>query len=267
MYQITHEKSSPFWVALAFIMLDGFARLIIVEPPKTPLPPGKTSLIILKEEKIDILMVLMFFASMGLTGLEPTAPLYMNDYFDLSPFFIGLYYGLIVLFYSFGSPLVGYISDKFPHRRVVILCIGSVSMSVSMAALTLITEVWYMVIIFILIGFSTALVYNPILPEVNSIIERKYAGAFFGTVSAFANFSWSAGGIVGPIFFSVMIEQISYFGATLVYGSLFLFCVILASLRLFIFSPKESNSERFGLINDEENSIKEVDIEKEKVQV
>lgn len=232
LYQFSNNKAAPFWFTLALVVIDGIGRLVIAEPEKRSTKSGHKPWTILKEEVIVWLAVEMVISNLGLTGLDAFIPLYLKQNFDLSPLFIGLSYGLLVLVFSVGGPVVGCVADKFMALRFTFVFLGGLIFGIAFALCAVVKQLWFFLVIMTLIGAFSAVSFTPILPIMNSIVEKKFSGAYLGAVAAVSAFSWSFGGSLGPIFFGFMIQEVGFVWTCIIFGITLGVFNILMAIRL-----------------------------------
>ena len=131
--------------------------------------------------------------------------------------------------YLLASPLVGWLCDRFDHRRRDIMALGICVMASTFGPLAHVANLGLFGTLLAVQGAFLALVTTPNIPSLNDIIERKYAGRFYGAVGALQNAAWSLGSFGGPLIAGGMAER----SDTLALWTLS--ALLAASVAVFIF--------------------------------
>ncbi|XP_068195036.1 MFS-type transporter SLC18B1 isoform X2 [Antennarius striatus] len=229
-------------------MLLGCLLLIMVPfniyiLPTIAARPSKDSFLrLLTKPKIVMICYMTFTLSAGLGFLDATLSLFAIKTFGLSPGYVGLIMLSVSLPYCLVSPLLGYLTDKYPVIRPWIMVIGGSVTAVGFCMLGpapflhIPSQLWLMVIMLSLIGFSLGMTAIPTFPE---IISSAYGLGYeeglstLGMVSGLFGAVWSLGMFYGPIVGGLVTQHLSFNWAAVVQGGLaFLGAVLLASCYL-----------------------------------
>lgn len=138
--------------------------------------------------------------------MEAILPIYLKNRFGLSPMAIGAVFGGTVLAFTVASFGAGVLSDKYPRKRMVFMCVGLFSFVVMTPLLTAFNKLWVTCAVLVLMGLFQPLMNIIQLPALNEVIEQKYAGRLFGAGGALSNISWGSGSLSGPIIVSMFVD-------------------------------------------------------------
>ncbi|XP_051942994.1 MFS-type transporter SLC18B1 [Hippocampus zosterae] len=218
----------PFMVLGCFLLIMVPLNIYIL--PSIDAVSSKTSFLkLLKNLKIILLCYVIFTLSSGLGFLDATLSLYAVEQFHLSTGYVGLIMLGLSFPYSLGSPLMGFFTDKYPASRSWFMVIGGVATAGGFLFLGPVPflhiprQLWLLVIMLGVIGFSLAMTTIPIFPEV---IKCAYDNGFeeglstLGMVSGLFGAVWSMGMFYGPTMGGVITQRLSFEWAAAIQGGL-----------------------------------------------
>ncbi|XP_019746099.1 MFS-type transporter SLC18B1 [Hippocampus comes] len=218
----------PFMVLGCFLLIMVPLNIYIL--PSIDAVSSKTSFLrLLKNLKILLLCYVIFTLSSGLGFLDATLSLYAVEQFHLSTGYVGLIMLGLSFPYSLGSPLMGFFTDKYPASRSWFMVIGGVATAAGFLLLGPVPflhiprQLWLLVIMLGVIGFSLAMTAIPIFPEV---IKCAYDNGFeeglstLGMVSGLFGAVWSMGMFYGPTMGGIITQRLSFEWAAAIQGGL-----------------------------------------------
>ncbi|XP_069016729.1 MFS-type transporter SLC18B1 [Embiotoca jacksoni] len=211
--------------------------------PTVEANPSKDSFFrLLTHGKIVLICYVIFTLSAGLGFLDASLSLFAIDRFGLSAGYVGLIMLGLSLPYCLGSPVMGYFADKYPSVRFSFMVAGGLITAVAFCLLGpapflhVPSQLWLLVLMLGLIGFSLGLTAIPTFPE---IITCAYEHGFeeglstLGMVSGLFGAVWSTGMFYGPIMGGLITQHLSFEWAAVVQGALaFLGAFLLAVYSL-----------------------------------
>jgi len=154
---------------------------------------------VLSNRTVLLASSLMVISTLGLGLLEPTFPLYLEETFSMSPTGIGLFFGMMMLFYGATSPAAGKLSDRLGRKKPIL--VGLLATAVIMPFLAISQNVPVLFILMGAVGVTFALFSTPALPLVTDALPEISAGesAPAGTVYGLMNLFFSLGFALGPL--------------------------------------------------------------------
>jgi MFS family permease len=152
-----------------------------------------------KDTSVMVLLVSAFWGSGSFAVFETFASFHLKKTFEFSPLEIGLVYAVVPLTFALGSPLAGWLSDRWPHRRRHELTVGMFSVGVLLGVTLLPQVLWVQIILFAIFGLMCALLVATAMPELNRICEIRFSTEAFGTMVGVQNGMWALGGVVMPL--------------------------------------------------------------------
>ncbi|XP_029901007.1 MFS-type transporter SLC18B1 [Myripristis murdjan] len=179
--------------------------------------------------KIVLICFLMFNLSAGLGFLDATLSIFAVKTFSLSTGYVGLIMVGLSLPYCLASPLLGFITDKFPATRSWFMVLGGIATAVGfcllgpMPVLHIPSRLWLLVFMLGVIGFSLGMTAIPIFPE---ILTCAYDHGFeeglstLGMVSGLFGAVWSMGMFYGPIMGGLITQHLNFQWAAAIQGGL-----------------------------------------------
>nr|XP_040056203.1 MFS-type transporter SLC18B1 isoform X1 [Gasterosteus aculeatus aculeatus] len=221
-----------FGYEVPFMLLGCF--LLIMVPfniyvlPSIEAEPSKDSFLpLLSKVKILLICYVIFTLSAGLGFLDATLSLFAMAKFNLSAGFVGLIFLGLSLPYCLGSPLIGYISDKYPSTRSWFMVTGGAVTAFGFVMLGPVPflhiqgQLWLQVFMLVVIGFSLGMTVIPTFPEIiTCAYEHGYDEGLstLGMVSGLFGAFWSAGMFYGPIVGGLITQNLSFEWAAAIHG-------------------------------------------------
>uniref|UniRef100_A0A7N6BBY6 Major facilitator superfamily (MFS) profile domain-containing protein n=1 Tax=Anabas testudineus TaxID=64144 RepID=A0A7N6BBY6_ANATE len=204
--------------------------------PKIDADPSKDSFFrLLTHVKIVLICYVIFTLSAGLGFLDATLSLFAIEKFNLSPGYVGLIMLGLSLPYCLASPLMGYFTDKYPVTRSWFMVTGGMATAIGFCLLGPVpflhipSQLWLLVVMLGLIGFSLGMTALPTFPEIiTCAFERGFDDGLstLGMVSGLFGAVWSLGMFYGPIVGGLITQHLSFEWAAAVQGGLAFLAVI-----------------------------------------
>uniref|UniRef100_A0A8D3DFE6 Solute carrier family 18 member B1 n=1 Tax=Scophthalmus maximus TaxID=52904 RepID=A0A8D3DFE6_SCOMX len=227
----------PFMLLGCFLLIMVPFNIYIL--PTLDTDPSKDSFFrLLTHGRIVLICYVIFTLSAGLGFLDATLSLYAIETFSLSPGYVGVIMLGLSLPYCLASPLIGYFTDKYPVSKnplcVWFMVIGSIATAVGFSLLGPVPflhiprQLWLLVLMLAVIGFSLGMTAIPTFPE---IIMCAYEHGFqeglstLGMVSGLFGAVWSMGIFYGPVVGGIITQHLSFEWAAAIQGGLAFFGV------------------------------------------
>lgn len=259
---ILYEK---FGYEMPFIVLGCVVLLMVpmnmyVIPTYDELPSRESFWNLFRIPKILFICLVMLSLSSTLTFLDPTMSLFLSEKFGLSAISVGLIFFATALPYSISSPVLGCLTDKFPHTRKWMIVIGSLLTGISFCFLGpapffhIKGSIWLFCFMMVLLGICTSMTGIPIFPE---ILEAAYKNNFeeglstLGLVSGLFGAVWSLGTFIGPTLGGYLNEKIHFEYAAAIQGGIA--CV--AGTAMGIFYLVESCQEKRSPMRNADSTV------------
>ncbi|XP_032999690.1 MFS-type transporter SLC18B1 [Lacerta agilis] len=221
--------------------------------PKYDSTPSKDSfwkLIVLP--KVIFLCLTIFTLSGCLGFLDPTMSLFVLKKFKLPAVYVGLVFLGLALSYSLSSPLLGFLSDKFPYLRKWLMIFGGILTAFCYVMLGpapilhIESKLWLFVLMLVLMGFSLGMSGIPVFPE---MLNHAYENGFeeglslLGLVSGLFSAVWSLGSFVGPTLGGFLNDKLGFEWAAAIQGGF----ALISGLALAIYYIYEALHRRRSL--------------------
>uniref|UniRef100_A0A3P9ISU3 Solute carrier family 18 member B1 n=1 Tax=Oryzias latipes TaxID=8090 RepID=A0A3P9ISU3_ORYLA len=228
-------------------MLLGCLLLIMVPfnlyvLPSIEADPSKDSFLrLLSHVKVLLICFVIFTLSSGLGFFDATLSLYAMKTFNLSSGYVGLIMLGLSLPYCLASPLIGYFTDKYPDSRIGLTVTGGIVTAVGFCLLGpapflhIPSQLWLLVLMLGLIGFSLGMTAIPTFPEIIVCAREKGLEeglSTLGMVSGLFGAFWSTGMFYGPIVGGLITQHLTFEWAATIQGGVGL----LAALLLGVYS-------------------------------
>ncbi|CAG13181.1 unnamed protein product, partial [Tetraodon nigroviridis] len=165
--------------------------------------PSKDSFLrLLTKMKIVLICYVIFTLSAGLGFLDATLSLFAIDTFGLSPGYVGLIMLGLSLPYCLASPLLGYLTDKYPATRSWFMVLGGTTTGIGFwflgpaPFLNISNHLWLLVLMLAMIGFSLGMTAIPTFPEIITCthdLGYEEGLSTLGMVSGLFGAFWSLG--------------------------------------------------------------------------
>lgn len=247
----------PFFVMIGLIVLDLIFRVLLIDSvrgdviahasaaPRKSFVAGYREL--LSTGAILLLLFATLIGSFVQVATEPIFPLLIAHRFEFEPLGVGLVMSALSIAYLVASLLVGWLCDRFRHRRRDFLVFGFALGAVCFSIIGFVGSIYLFVPLMCVIGVAITFAVTPNMSEVNEVLERRRS-TLFASAGALQNSVWALGSFVGPILSSTLVESSSESVALLVLAAL-----VMVSGAVFLFFsrfpfwnrklfPEESNS-------------------------
>ncbi|XP_029349031.1 MFS-type transporter SLC18B1 [Echeneis naucrates] len=236
-------------------MLLGCLLLIMIPVNICILPtivadPSKDSFFrLLTNVKVVLICYTIFTLSAGLGFLDATLSLFAIETFDVLPSSVGLIMVGLSLPYCLSSPLIGYITDKYPVTRKWFLVTGALTTAVGFCLLGPVpflhirSQLWLLVFMLGVIGFSLSMTAIPTFPEIiTCAYDQGYEEGLstLGMVSGLFGAVWSSGMFYGPTVGGLITQHLNFEWAAAVQGGLACLAAFLLALYYICHQPQQS---------------------------
>eukprot|EP00294_Goniomonas_avonlea_P017816 CAMPEP_0114567792 /NCGR_PEP_ID=MMETSP0114-20121206/15685_1 /TAXON_ID=31324 /ORGANISM="Goniomonas sp, Strain m" /LENGTH=310 /DNA_ID=CAMNT_0001754435 /DNA_START=47 /DNA_END=979 /DNA_ORIENTATION=+ len=190
--------------------------------------------------------LLMAFAfECGCTfGLEPVLAPYMHTHWGLTPFWIGVVWGGFPLSMAVLSIPVGWVADRPDVSRQQLITMGLCSMVLFLLLLAVAPHPVMIGLSMVGLGTSLSFVAVPILPELNSIVERRFGDKVFGTVAALSNGLWALGSVVGPVFMSAAVQRFGFRWAVIMDAVILVMYAVTVAVVVYVRTGSKRSGSR-----------------------
>lgn len=198
----------PF-LAAALLALAGLVMVLALLKPGSTEGAGPAIFADLLRDPMVLAPCLAAAVGAGVWGLlEPVYPLYLEERFGLSPGGIGLVFGAATLAYGIANPFVGWLSDRWGRRPVIVL--GLLAMALTLPLLALPAAILPATVMLTVVSIAYGFAITPVMPEVAEVVDRRGGGAY-GAVYGIFNFAYALGLMVGPIAGGALAESLPFF--------------------------------------------------------
>ncbi|XP_023807782.1 MFS-type transporter SLC18B1 isoform X1 [Oryzias latipes] len=226
-------------------MLLGCLLLIMVPfnlyvLPSIEADPSKDSFLrLLSHVKVLLICFVIFTLSSGLGFFDATLSLYAMKTFNLSSGYVGLIMLGLSLPYCLASPLIGYFTDKYPDSRIGLTVTGGIVTAMGFCLLGpapflhISSQLWLLVLMLGLIGFSLGMTAIPTFPEIIVCAREKGLEeglSTLGMVSGLFGAFWSTGMFYGPIVGGLITQHLTFEWAATIQGGVGLLAALLLGM-------------------------------------
>lgn len=242
----------PFMLLGCFLLIMVPFNIYIL--PNIESDPSKDSFFrLLSKVKIVLICYVIFTLSSGLGFLDATLSLFAMERFGLTSGYVGLIMLGLSLPYCLASPLMGYITDKYPSIRPWFMVIGGTATAIAFCMLGPVpflhipSHLWLLILMLGVIGFSLGMTAIPTFPE---IITCAYEQGFeeglstLGMVSGLFGAFWSIGMFYGPTVGGLITQHLSFEWAAAIQGGLALLGAFLLAVYYLCNPPQQQQSVR-----------------------
>ncbi|XP_017276972.1 MFS-type transporter SLC18B1 [Kryptolebias marmoratus] len=227
-------------------MLLGCLLLIMVPfniyiLPSIEADPSKDSFFrLLTHVRVVLICFVIFTLSSGLGFIDATLSLFAMKTFHLSSGYVGLIMLGLSLPYCLASPLIGFITDKYPVSRNRFTVAGGIITAAGFFLLGpapflhVSSQLWLLVVTLALIGFSLGMTAIPTFPEIITCAHEKgfeEGLSTLGMVSGLFEAFWSMGMFCGPVVGGVITQNLSFEWAATVQGGMTLLAAFLLAVH------------------------------------
>ncbi|XP_042356696.1 LOW QUALITY PROTEIN: MFS-type transporter SLC18B1 [Plectropomus leopardus] len=217
--------------------------------PNIESDPSKDSFIrLLTKGKIILICFVIFTLSSGLGFLDATLSLFAIKTFGLKTGYVGLIMLGLSLPYCLASPLMGYITDKYPSIRPWFMVIGGIATAASFCLLGPVpflhikSQLWLLILMLGVIGFSLGMTAIPTFPEIITCTQElgyEEGLSTLGMVSGLFGAFWSLGMFYGPTVGGLITQHLNFEWAAAVQGGLTFLAAFLLGLHYLCHRPQQ----------------------------
>ncbi|KAM9341078.1 MFS-type transporter SLC18B1 [Symphorus nematophorus] len=258
-----------FGYEVPFMLLGCF--LLIMVPfniyvlPSIEADPSKDSFFrLLTKAKIVIICYVIFTLSAGLGFLDATLSLFAMSTFGISTGQVGLIMLGLSLPYCLASPLLGFITDKYPVTRSWFMVVGGAATATGFCLLgpvpflNIPSQLWLLILMLAVIGLSLSMTAIPTFPEIiTCAYEQGYEEGLstLGMVSGLFGAFWSLGMFYGPVVGGILTQHLNFKWAAAVQGSLAFLGAFLLALCYFCQRPQQQSAREDRRKTDESTPL------------
>ena len=195
---------TPFYVAGALMLVGAGIVLLFVQEDFTPPPTGTPRRGVLAESRsmlamtiFPILLGVTFLIQFGGTIISPVLSLFIEELGGAADAATsaGLVLAATGVVSAVSALLLGRVSDRLGHRRILIVCL--LGASISYFPQTLVDQVWQLLLLRMLMG----LFLGGLMPSANALlaglVPRERRGAAFGLAATATSMANAAGPLSG----------------------------------------------------------------------
>ncbi|XP_034419271.1 MFS-type transporter SLC18B1 isoform X2 [Cyclopterus lumpus] len=241
----------PFMILGCFLLIMVPFNMYIL--PSVEADPSKDSFFgLLGKGKIILICYAVFTLSGGLGFLDATLSLFAMEKFKLSAGYVGLILLGLSLPYCLVSPLIGYITDKYPSTRSWFIVTGGAATAFGFFMLGpapffhISSQLWLLVLMLSVVGLSIGMTAIPMFPEIISYAyEQGYEEGLgtLGMVSGLFGAFWSFGMFCGPTVGGVITQHLSFEWAAAVQGGMALLGAFLLAVY-YVCHPQQQQQQQ-----------------------
>jgi MFS transporter, DHA1 family, solute carrier family 18 (vesicular amine transporter), member 1/2 len=213
----------PFLLVSCFILLDGFARIFLLEDPPKSADVNDVGMKIFRDRIVLKIFGVVLFGASAISILEPILPIYLEEHLGANSVHIGILFGITTLAYGIVSPLAGWLSDRCGTFSLMMS--GLLILAVSLPLVILPNSLILEGAVLFLVGAAASFVLTPTLPELANSVDRLGGGAY-ATAFAVFNMAYSVGMIIGPIIGGGLADVFS------ISTALYIMCFVLIGYSL-----------------------------------
>ena len=219
--------SLPFMVTAALVAVDAAMRLFLVPADRAAAGASPPLKMLLTDRAILIPAMAVVLAAFGWGIVEPLLPNQLARY-GVTPTVVGLIFTIATIAYGFSAPVVSWVSNRMPIRRVI--AGGVVAMALSLPLLGLTTNVVLAGLALCLVSVAFAFTLNPTSAELGNAVDRLGLSCY-AAVYAVYNIAYSVGMMATDALASAAAEILSNFQILLCAGAFLLLCVPVLLLK------------------------------------
>lgn len=233
----------PFLVAAGFAAADGILRILLLkDTPHETSRDVRSSLKLLKNRKLFIIVGVVVIGASIPCVLEPTLPLRLEKDLGISAGITGLLFAVPTISYAATAPVIGTVSQKIgPYTAITA---GLLLTAACFPLITLTENIWATVAALAGLGIGMGTTVTPCLPEFAKISQESSDNSFGASFSVY-NTAYSVGMMIGPTLGSTLANYMgierAYLAVTiliLIYMAGFNLCNFLVSRREKCFCGK-----------------------------
>jgi MFS transporter, DHA1 family, solute carrier family 18 (vesicular amine transporter), member 1/2 len=215
----------PFLIT-GVLVVAAAALIALFLPSKGTDPKQAVSIRVLLLSKavlVPALAVALAAFSVGI--VEPLLPVRLVQH-GATSVAMGLIFTLSTLVYGLSAPVVGWVSDRWPIQRVILL--GTIAMAVTLPLLALFRAVVLVCLVLCLVNISFAFMLNPASAELGNVVDRAGMSCYSAVYGVY-NIFYSVGMLATAALASVAVRRLNFWGVLL-----FVSVVLVSSIPLLI---------------------------------
>jgi MFS family permease len=217
---------APFAMIAILGVMDGFARIVLQEPPKQisqvqPLSVIHSLKFLFKNVPLMWIFALTATSGLFIGSLEVAITLFLEKRYLFQPDQVGYAFLVLAIPEMLMGPVAGFAYDKFGFKKVTIPGLIFTALFTFLMAMNL-PLVGFLVLLGIMAGFLMFGL-SPLLPEIVHCVPESMYGASYGLF----NCAFAIGLLVGPIIASVLFQFAGWEVYIYVVGSILLLNVII----------------------------------------
>jgi EmrB/QacA subfamily drug resistance transporter len=197
----------------AFIALASLLTFVGIES-RQKAPLLDLSIFRVRKFIFPIISILLFMISSFAVFI--LGPFYFQVVMGYSPAKVGTVFLIVPAIMAFGSPLGGWIYDRYHYRynsalgmTITALSLVLISSAIRQGDLTMI------LISFVVLGIGSALFQSPINTEIMTALPQELLGTASSLSSAVRNLGMALGVSLSTILLSIQLNQTGYYGSVL----------------------------------------------------
>jgi MFS transporter, DHA1 family, solute carrier family 18 (vesicular amine transporter), member 1/2 len=151
---------------------------------------------LIKDPQILSVLIGLVLADTSISLIEPLLPTWLASDFGVSKGLTGLPLLATSLVYAITAPIIGGWGEGRNRRAIQIA--GLLIISIALPVMTVMPNIWSLVIILAIMGFGIGVVDASSLPQLADAVEQRYPGSF-GAVFSLGDVALSIGYVIGPL--------------------------------------------------------------------
>jgi EmrB/QacA subfamily drug resistance transporter len=188
----------------AFIWIESHQRAPILE----------LSIFRVKKFVLPIISMLLFIISSFTIFI--LGPFYFEGVMGYTPTQVGTVFLIVPAIMAFGSPMGGWIYDKYHYRYNSALGMIIVATSLLLMGKALLWEEMPLILIsFVILGLGSALFQSPINTEIMTGLPKSKLGTASSVSSTARNFGMALGVSISTLLLALQLSRAGYFGSAL----------------------------------------------------
>ena len=227
----------PFLIT-GVLVVAAAALIAFFLPPKGTAPKQTVSIRVLLLSKAVVVPALaVALAAFSVGIVEPLLPVRLVQYGTTS-MAMGLIFTVSTLVYGLSAPVVGWVSERWPIQRVILL--GTIAMAVTLPLLALFRTVVLVCLVLCLVNISFAFMLNPASAELGNVVDRAGMSCYSAVYGVY-NIFYSLGMLATAALASMAVSRLNFWGVLLCVS-----VVLVSSIPLLIRigSPQEIRMPR-----------------------
>ena len=203
----------PFLAATGLAIVDGLFRIFLIrDVPHEKSESVLSSLSLLKNRRVLIIVGVVIIGASVPCVLEPTLPLRLQNDLKISSGFTGLLFAVPTLAYAVSAPVIGSLSQQIGHYKT--MTVGMILAAVCFPSIALCNSAWLVAVVLVFLGVGMGTAITPCLPEFAELSQKSGTNSFGASFSIY-NTAYSIGMMIGPTLGGVLTN---YLGIVLSYS-------------------------------------------------